>query len=64
MFYINKNVDYLSIINMQEYIQSNLLQEFTHILGFDEYIFEEYFDILLTFLSLLKIIYIYSFKNL
>ena len=34
MVYLNKDVDY-SIINSQEYFESIILHEFTHILGFD-----------------------------
>ena len=47
MVYINKNVSYLSNINFQEYLQSIILHEFTHVLGFTQFIFQEYFDILL-----------------
>ena len=44
--YINKNIDYLSNINLKEYLQSIFQHEFTHVLGFSGYIFERYFDIL------------------
>ena len=44
MVYINKDLDY-SLVNTQEYFQSIILHEFTHILGFDIYFFYNYFNI-------------------
>ena len=43
--YINKNVDY-SQENAQEYFQSIIIHEFTHILGFNPDHFYYYLDIL------------------
>ena len=43
--YINKNIDF-SIKNSQEYFQSIILHEFTHILGFNKYHFYYYLNII------------------
>ena len=43
---INKDLDY-SIVHSQEYFQSIILHEFTHILGFDIFFFMYYFNNLL-----------------
>ena len=40
LVYINKDLDY-SLVNTQEYFQSILLHEFTHILGFDNSLFSD-----------------------
>ena len=44
---INKDLDY-SIEHSQEYFESIILHEFTHILGFDEFLFKYYYNNLLT----------------
>ena len=43
---INKDIDY-SLPNSKEYFESIIMHEFTHILGFDSYFFEYYFNNLL-----------------
>ena len=42
LVFINTNIDF-SKINSQEYFQSIIIHEFTHILGFSNYFFTEYF---------------------
>ena len=39
---INKNVDY-SLAKSREYLESIILHEFTHILGFANFFFVDYF---------------------
>ena len=44
---INNNIDY-SLPNAKEYLQTTLIHEFTHILGFSQYFFEQFYHNIVT----------------